>query len=186
MPGLMIVSHRGQQSENLTTERSDFYQLAENNMPENKFYLTKEGLEKIKRDYDSLLEFRRMKTTDEVPSIWHSEDVNPEYLSFQEDMNVLEARLTEYEDILKNVELITIPSKEKRGEICLGAEVITEVDGETAEFRIVGTLEAQPILGKISNESPVGKALLGHHVGDTVVVNSTMKTRYKIVQIRYT
>lgn len=155
-------------------------------MAENKYYLTKEGLEKTEKGYKSLLELRKMKTTDEVPSIWHSEDVNPEYLSFQEDMNVIEARLTEYEDILKNVELITIPLKEKRNEICLGAAVITEVDGETVEFQIVGTLESQPILGKISSESPVGKALLGHRVGDTVVVNSTMKTRYKIVKIWYT
>ena len=64
-------------------------------MPENKYYLTEEGLEKIKKDYESLLELRKMKTTDDVPSIWHSEDVNPEYLSFQEDMIVLEARLME-------------------------------------------------------------------------------------------
>ena len=154
-------------------------------MTENKYYLTKEGLEKIQKDYESLLELRKAKTTDEVPSIWHSEDVNPEYLSFQEDMNVLEARLTEYEDILKNVELISLPSKEKRHEVFLGANIVVDVDGEIGEFQIVGTLEAQPILGKISNESPVGKALLGHKVGDTVEINSTMKTRYRIVKIWY-
>jgi transcription elongation factor GreA len=67
----------------------------------------------------------------------------------------------------------------------LGATVLCEVDGETAEFQIVGTLESQPLLGKISNESPVGKALLGHKVGETVVVSSTMKTRYKIVKVWY-
>ena len=155
-------------------------------MTENKYYLTKEGLEKVKKDYNSLLEFRKMKTTGEVPSIWHSEDVNPEYLSFQEDMSVLEARLTEYENILKNVELITIPPKEKRHEVFLGANMVVDVDGETGKFQIVGTLESQPLLGKISNESPVGKALLGHKAGDTVVVSSTMKTRYKIVKVWYT
>ena len=91
-------------------------------MADNKYYLTKEGLEKIKKDYESLLEFRKTKTTDDVPSIWHSEDVNPEYLSFQEDMNVLEARLTEYENILKNVELIHLPKKEEHHPRSLSCE----------------------------------------------------------------
>lgn len=154
-------------------------------MAENKFYLTKEGLEKIKKDYNSLLEFRKMKTTGEVPSIWHSEDVNPEYLSFQEDMSVLEARLTEYENTLKNVELITLPHKEKRQEICLGATVVCEVEGDKDEFTIIGSLEANPSLGNISNESPVGKALLGHRVGDTVTVHSSVAVSYKILRVSY-
>ncbi|MBI1971531.1 MAG: hypothetical protein HYS52_01630, partial [Candidatus Wildermuthbacteria bacterium] len=61
-------------------------------MPENKFYLTKQGLENVKKEYAKLLEFKRSKTKGEVPSIWHSEEVNPEYLSFQEDMTLLETR----------------------------------------------------------------------------------------------
>ncbi|MBI2123649.1 MAG: GreA/GreB family elongation factor [Candidatus Wildermuthbacteria bacterium] len=154
-------------------------------MTENKYYLTKEGLEKIQKDYESLLAFRKMKTTDDVPSIWHSEDVNPEYLSFQEDMNVLEARLTEYEDILKNVEIITPPSKKDREIIGLGAKILVEVDGERDEFTLVGSLEANPSLGKISNESPVGKALLGHRVSETVVVHSSVQVSYTILTISY-
>lgn len=154
-------------------------------MTENKFYLTKEGLEKIKKDYDSLLKLRKMKTTDDVPSIWHSEDVNPEYLSFQEDMSVLEARLTEYENILKNVELISLPPKEKRNEVCLGARVFVEVEGEKDEFVIVGTLEANPAAGMISNESPAGKTLLGGKAGETVVMHSSVAVAYKILKISY-
>ena len=59
------------------------------------------------------------------------------------------------------------------------------MDGQKDEFVIVGTLEANPALGKISNESPVGKALLGHKIGDEVVVSSPMKTTYKIRNIKY-
>jgi len=154
-------------------------------MTENKYYLTKEGLEKIQKDYESLLEFRKAKTTGEVPSIWHSEDVNPEYLSFQEDMNVLEARLTEYENILKNVEIIAPPAQSKRNEVCLGAKVLVEVDGEKDEFVIVGSLEANPTAGFISNESPVGKNLLGHKVGETTIVHSSVKVAYKILKVSY-
>ena len=155
-------------------------------MAENKYYLTKEGLEKIQKDYVSLLELRKAKTTDEVPSIWHSEDVNPEYLSFQEDMNVLEARLTEYEDILKNVELINLPPKEKRTTICLGATVTVDLGGEVDTFTIVGTLEADPLQKRISNESPIGNGLLGARIGDVVKVKTTLVNHdCKILKIVY-
>lgn len=155
-------------------------------MAEQKFYLTKPGLERIQKECDKLLEFKRLKTRGEVPSIWHSEDVNPEYLAFQEDMILLETKLAEYENILKNVELIILPGKEKRNIVSLGAKVTVKVDdGQTDEFEIVGTLEANPSLGKISNESPVGRAFLGRQIGEKIEVSSPTKTIYKIMKINY-
>lgn len=150
-----------------------------------KFYLTKEGLEKIKKEYEDLKEIKFSKTKGEVPKTWHSEDLNPEYLSFQEDLSFLETRLTELEYIFKNVELIKSPLKAKQNIVNLGATVLVQVDGQNDEFQIVGTLEANPALGKISNESPVGRTLLSHKVGDEVVVSSPVKTIYKIKKIRY-
>jgi len=152
---------------------------------EKKFYLTKEGLENIKREYQALRNLRFAKTKEEVPRIWESEDLNPEYLSFREDLSFLEARLSELENILKNARLIKPPSKEKARFINLGATVLVDVEGDKDEFKIVGTLEANPSLGKISNESPVGRALLGHRVGDEVMVSSPIKTIYKIKKIKY-
>lgn len=152
---------------------------------EKKFYLTKEGLEKIKKEYKDLKDLKFLKTKGEMPKIWHSEDLNPEYLSFQEDLSFLETRIAELEYIFKSAELIKVPSKEKQNIINLGAQVIIEVDGQTDEFEIVGTLEANPAIGKISNESPVGKILLGHKVGDEVVVSSPVMTTYKIKKIKY-
>ena len=154
-------------------------------MAEKKFYLTKEGLEKIKKEYQGLKNLKLSKTKGEIPKIWHSEDLNPEYLSFQEDLSFLETRLIELENILKNAELIQLPSKEKQNTINLGAQVIVEVDGQNDEFTIVGSLEANPSLGRISNESPVGQALLGHRVGDGVMVSSPIQTVYKIKKIKY-
>ena len=154
-------------------------------MAEKKFYLTKEGLEKIKREYQGLKNLKLSKTKGEIPKIWHSEDLNPEYLSFQEDLSFLETRLIELENILKNAELIQLPSKEKQNTINLGAQVIVEVDGQNDEFTIVGSLEANPSLGRISNESPVGQALLGHRIGDAVMVSSPIQTVYKIKKIKY-
>ncbi len=152
---------------------------------EKKFYLTKEGLERIKKEYADLKSLKFSKTKGEIPKIWHSEDLNPEYLSFQEDLSFLEVRLAELENIFKNAELIQLPSKEKQNIINLGAQVIVEVDGQRDEFTLVGSLEANPSLGKISNESPVGQALLGHRIGDEVVVSSPIQTVYKIKKIKY-
>lgn len=150
-----------------------------------KFYLTKKGLEALKKEYETLKELRIAKTKGEVPKIWESEDLNPEYLSFQEDLNFLETRIAELENIFKSACLIKHPLKKELNVVSLGATVKVKVGEEKDEFTIVGTLEAKPSLGKISNESPVGSALLGHKVGDEIVVSSPIKTIYKIKNIKY-
>ena len=152
---------------------------------EKKFHLTKEGLERIKKEYRTLKELKLAKTRGESPKILHSEDLNPEYLAFQEDINFLELRIIELENIIKNAELIRPPKKEKQNIIDLGATVLVEIDGQTDEFTILGSLEANPSLGKISNESPVGHALLGGKVGDEVFISSPVKIIYKILKIKY-
>lgn len=152
---------------------------------EEKFYLTKKGLHRIQQEYQSLLGFKASKTKDEAPTMWHSEEVNPEYLIYQEDMSLLDARLAEYEHILKNAVLIQPPKKEHQNVIHIGATVKCEVDEKIDEFTIVGSLESNPSLGKISDESPVGKALMGKKNGEIVVVNSAVKVTYKIQQITY-
>ena len=155
-------------------------------MTEEKYYVTKQGLQKIEKEYQALLEFKKKKATgEEVPSIWHSEEVNPDYLTFQEDMSLIEARLVEYDLILKNAKIIVPPSKAQRNEVHLGARVLVEVDGEKDEFVIVGALEANPVAGMISNESPVGRELLGRKTGEIVAVNSSVVVSYKILKITY-
>lgn len=150
-----------------------------------KFYLTKEGLKKLKKEYQALKELRFSKVNGEIPKILHSEDVNPEYLAFREDLSFLEKKLQELENILKNAELIKPPAKMKQKVIDLGAKVVVEIDGQVDQLEIVGTLEANPLLGKISNDSPVGKCLLGHKVGDEVCISSPIKVIYKIKEIKY-
>ena len=131
------------------------------------------------------MQIKHMKTTGEAPKILHSEDVDPEYLAYQEDLSLLEIKLAELETILKNANLIKNPPKVKQGTIGLGATVMVEIGGQVDEFTIVGTLEANPADGRISNESPVGRLLLGRQVGDEVVVSSPHKTTYKIKKIKY-
>ena len=150
-----------------------------------KFYLTKKGLDDLKKEYQALKNLRSAKTKGEAPKIWESEDLNPEYLSFQEDLDFLETRLTELENILENFALIKKPGKKSLDAVNLGATVTVQVHGEKDEFVIVGTLEANPALGRISDESPVGKALLGSKTGDEITVSSPIKTVYKIKKIKY-
>lgn len=152
---------------------------------EKKFYLTKEGLERIKKEYKNLKELKLAKIKGESSKILHSEDLNPEYLAFQEDLNFLEIRIAGLEDVFKNAELIEFPPKERQSIVNLGARVTVEVNGQADEFEIVGSLEANPSLGKISNESPVGRNLLGHRAGDEVMVSSPVKTLYRIKKIKY-
>lgn len=152
---------------------------------QNKFFLTKEGLSRIENEYKELKKLKSFKTKGESPRIFHSEEIDPEFLAFQEDLELLDTRIIELESILKNTQLIAVPPKEKRDVIDLGATVVVEVDGQIDEFVIVGTLETNPDIGKISTESPIGKALLGHKVGEEVVISSPVKVTYKIVKIKY-
>lgn len=152
---------------------------------EKKFYLTKEGFEKIKKEYEDLKNLRLKKIKREKPQILHSEDLNPEYFTFQEDMDLLEFRIDELRDILDNVEIIKAPPKNLQHIVHLGATVTLEEEGKFNEFMIVGSLESNPNEGKISSESPVGKALLGKKIGDEVIITSPIKVVYKIKKIRY-
>jgi len=151
-----------------------------------KFYVTKEGLEKLRKEYKTLIEIRDLKAKDNLPEFLHSDELNPEYAAFQEDLTFLNQRIIDLEAIFKNYELIKIPSKEKQNVVDLGATVTLEdKSGQINEFTIVGILESNPSLGKISNESPVGKVLLGHKVNDEVVITSPIRVVYKIKKIKY-
>ena len=151
------------------------------------FYVTKGKLQDLKKEYAELTAFERHRTVgEEAPKILESEDVNPEFISFQEDMDALRSRINHLEDVFDNHQLIRKPAKEKQYLIDLGAKVKVEASGKNDEFTIVGTLEANPDIGKISNESPVGNALLGHKVGDEIVVGGEAeKKKYKIKGIKY-
>jgi len=155
-------------------------------MPEKeKYFLTKDGLKRIKREYKKLSKLRQLKSKIEVPPVLHSEELDTEFISYKEDLDLLESKIAELKHILKNFELIKPPPKKERNRVYLGAQVQVEVDGQVDEFLVVGTLETNPDIGNISTESPVGRALLGHKVGEEVKIGSPSKVTYKIKRIRY-
>jgi transcription elongation factor GreA len=152
-------------------------------MNEKKYYLTKEGFEKIKKEHEELKKQRKEKLRIDAPEAFHSEEVDPEYLSFQKELSDLEERITKLEDALRGAEIIS-PLLDCK-EIRLGAEVVIDIKGKEDKIILVGTLEADPEKGKISNESPVGKALFGRREGDVVTISSSKSITYKIKKISY-
>lgn len=149
-------------------------------------YLTKQGLAKLKKEYRELLEERTQKMSEESPNVLHSEDVNPEYVAFQEDIERIETKIAELEGILKRARVLRRPPKSKQDIADLGATVFVEVNGRSAEYRLVNGLEADPAAGFISVDSPVGQALVGKKKGEEAAVKfSPRGKKYKIKKIHY-
>lgn len=149
------------------------------------YYLTKEGLERFKKEYDNLIKLKRANLREEVPEFLHSEELNAEFVSFKEDSEYLETRVKELEHILNNFELIKPPAKKDRDTINLGAHVEVEANGAKSEIILVGTMEVDPMAGKVSNESPIGRALIRHKVGDMISISVPSKINYKIKKVKY-
>jgi transcription elongation factor GreA len=146
------------------------------------FYLTKEGVTELKTELDELLA-QRGPVAERIKSAREFGDLaeNAEYSAARQEQEKLEGRISEIEHILLNVEVISKPKSD--GKVQLGSSV-TLKDGDTKKFQVVGTVEADPLNGKISDESPIGKALLGKKVGDEVEIKTAADTHtYKIVDI---
>jgi transcription elongation factor GreA len=100
---------------------------------------------------------------------------NAEYHSAKDDLSALEGRIEELKDILTRVVVVDV-AKKSEGSVGLGSVVHIEVNGSKHEFTIVGEWEADPAAKKISHESPLGKALMGKKIGETVEVEAPSGT----------
>lgn len=147
------------------------------------YYITKEKLKELEDEYRMVREMIRTELG-QSPSLLEGGDLNPEFTSYEEELSETANRIEELENILKNYRIIKSPPKEDRNKVFLGAHVVLKNDDHKAEYRIVGTLEANPFEGKISNESPAGKAFIGKTVGDVISVGPSNAT-YKILEVNY-
>jgi|YNPNPStandDraft_1061719.scaffolds.fasta_scaffold123338_2 transcription elongation factor GreA len=141
-------------------------------MNDQKFYLSKEGFQKFEQELKRLMVLKQKKIHSGAPTALHSEELDIEFVSFKEELDLLENRIEEIEYILKNAILIEPPKGAEREKINLGAKIEVEVNGHTDQFILVGTLEANPEEGKISNESLLGRALFGKKIGEQVVLEN--------------
>lgn len=146
------------------------------------FYLTQEGVTELETELKTLVA-ERAPIADKIKTAREFGDLaeNAEYQSARQEQDKLEGRISEIEHILQNVEIIEKPKGHNK--VQLGSTVTLE-DGDTKKFKVVGTVEADPLEGKISDESPLGKAVLGKKVGDEVHIKTAADNHtYKIVAI---
>ncbi len=154
---------------------------------EKKIRLTDEGLKKLQDELEQLKTTGRKDIAEKIKIARGYGDLseNSEYDEAKNEQAKIEARIVEIEAMLKNVEIIT-DVKGSSKTVILGSKVkILDVEfEEECEYRIVGSAEADPSVGLISDESPVGKALLGHKVGETVFAEAPAgEIEFKIISI---
>ena len=137
----------------------------------NNEYLSKEGLEKLKNELESLKTDKRKEIADRLKHAKSLGDLseNAEYKETLEAMSLMEDRIEKLEDIIKRAVVI---EKGSGSTVQLGSSVKIkkEIDGKICEYFLVGQEEADISLGKISNQSPIGRALMGKKKGDMVKV----------------
>ncbi len=153
-------------------------------MVKKQFHLTQEGVDELKEELEKLVEARG-DVAEAIRVAREQGDLseNAEYQAAKQDQERQETRITEIETILKNVSVIKKP---KAGDkVSRGSTVkLKGDDGKEKTFTIVGTVEADPLEGKISDESPIGQALLGKKVGESVEIKTPAATTVcKIVSI---
>ncbi len=136
--------------------------------------ITREGLEALRQEYEYLVKHRRPEIARIIQEAREHGDIreNAAYDAAKHDQAFIEGRIREIEELLKRVELIEEPTDGDRSVVRVGSTVTIEIDGELETYTIVGAIEAKPSAGRISNESPVGKALLGHRAGETVTIQT--------------
>ncbi len=149
-------------------------------------YLTAEGAEKLKTELEYLKGPARDQLAQRLRAAIQLGDLseNADYISAKEDQGFLEGRIQELTQILSNVQIID-ERKIDRDVVDIGSHVtIQEDDYEPELYYIVGPKEADPRNARISHESPIGRALIGHRVGETVAAETPNGTiRFKIIKI---
>lgn len=146
--------------------------------------LTKDGEEKLKEELNRLINVERPQIIEALTSARAQGDLkeNADYDAARNRQGEVEGRIKEIERILANAKVI----KEDRNNdkiVGIGSKVLIKSGNSEEEYDIVGTVEADPMNNKISNESPLGLALTGHKVGDEVEVKAKKNYRVKILNI---
>jgi transcription elongation factor GreA len=145
-------------------------------MSQKKFLLTKEGLEKLNEELRVLINEKRKEVIERIQEAVAHGDLseNADYAQAKEEQSFIEGRIQEIEEMIKNAEIIDTTTRHSA--VTIGSTITVTVKSENSQedrkYTIVGSNEANPSEGKISNESLVGKALLGRKVGESVTVST--------------
>ncbi len=149
--------------------------------------LTKEGLEKLQNELEILKTVERQKIAQRIQTAKELGDLseNAEYSEAKEQQALNETRVAEIEDIIKNSEVVDSSKATSMDKVTIGSTIIVNNGKEDKTFTIVGSNEADPLNGKISNESPLAISFIGKKVGDKALVTTPKGTiEYKIKNIQ--
>lgn len=149
----------------------------------NDVLLTREGLEKLKKEYDDLTKVKRPEIVAKIQEARSLGDLseNAAYHQARREQSFVEGRIAELEELLKNAKII---ENEENGIIQLGSVIRVKLDSEEQELTLVGEAEADVTAGRISHKSPIGEALLGKKVGDVAEVEAPIgKIKYTILYV---
>ena len=155
---------------------------------EKEVLLSNEGLRKVEQELEHLKSVRRREVAERIKQAREFGDIseNSEYEDAKNEQAFIEGRILTLEKMLRNAKIIEEPSGDPEV-VTIGAQVtLRDLDeNETYEYEIVGSTEADPAENRISNESPVGKALLGAHVGQVVAIGVPAGTlRVEVLGVR--
>lgn len=147
------------------------------------YQITAEGKKELEKELEEL-KSRRGEVADKISEARDFGDLseNAEYDAAREEQGLLETRIAEIEDIITNADIIKSSGK---GTIGLGSIVEIKSGAKTFTYTLVGPVEANPLEGKVSNESPIGMALYGKKVGESVVITTPKgDTTYEVVSVK--
>lgn len=138
----------------------------------NNLKLTKQGLDTLKNELGELRDVKRPKLVDRLSYARSQGDLseNADYQSAKEELEFLDGRIDELEEVVKNASVVSGNGKAENGGIGVGTKVTVKVNGTKIVFDIVGEWEADPVNKKIAHDSPLGLALVGKKVGEKVEV----------------
>ena len=152
----------------------------------NKIELTKEGAEKLEKELRHLIDIDRPEVIESLQAARSQGDLseNADYDAARNRQAEIEGRIKEIENILANVKIISEKTTKSKG-VVLGSKVtIKDLSDDTVEtYTIVGTVEANPLKGLISNVSPLGRAVVDKNVGDVVSVHANKEYKVEILKI---
>lgn len=146
------------------------------------FQITDAGKKELEAELTDL-KSRRGAIADKIAEARDYGDLseNAEYDSAREEQGLVESRIAEIEDILLNATIITAT---KSSSVKLGSKVELKTGSKTVVYHVVGPVEADPLAGRISNESPIGLALMGKKIGDTATITTPKGSiEYKVVKV---
>ena len=157
-------------------------------MAEMKYKMSRERYEEIEKELEYLQTVREKEVAEQIKEARSYGDLseNSEYDEAKTEQGKLYSKIAEYKNLLENAEIVEMTGKV--GTIGIGSKVkVLDMElNEEAEYQIVGSQEANPVLGRISDDSPFGRGLMGHKIGETVTVEAPVGAlQFQILDISY-